>query len=1061
MKIKGHFRLITFILALCTVLTSTLLPISAVTDTEGAVNTESFVLPDIIDEEEAVQKGYVGRDTASEKDLNTFVFENADGTSTMRIFSHPVKYLDKNGVAKDISLKVQSKLGGGFKTLSHEIETTFERRLTDGISLEYNDVDVKLIPELPSGISPTATVSSDSKVVSYRMNDLTSYVYQLTYAGFKEDIVVKEYTGQTAYHFTVHTNGLKLCEEYGSYYLADEDGNAKATIGEIIVFTADERNNTMGSMTYTTVRENQEYLLTIHLDAEYLADEKTHYPIRIDPTIEVTYANSGAGAIEDVTINETDPFSGTSGALNIGRHNDGTISRALMRFPDLSLSGILPDQITAATVELRDLMCQGDEDIWINCHIYKKTANAWSESQTTTWQSVGNDYLGNMLDSKLISYGQGNVTANRYGFNIIAAARAWADGSQSPDKGLVFKASDDFEGQTGSSVNKWYKIFASYNRSSNKPSLSFSYNNLTDADTITLNTATQVVIANPTARKIFKFIPSTTGFYTFSSSYNSSCDPNVYLYNANYESLSYNDDGEEYSNFKLTYHLMSGKTYYISAGCYGSDFGTYNVTVSNCTSDSDISTVNLSFGCTVSENIDTAYSYICYKITPSASTEYLFFSSNRSGDPRIWLYSYTLYQMNGDDNGAFDNNFRLATDLLANQVYYIVVCNNAGITGGFDVTSYISADIDSEDAYLVENCGTSKYMDIDGPGAQEWVHQWTAHTGLQEKWTLQRQSDGYYTIRSQYDKKYYVGISSTSTGENNIKLYSSVTDSTRWKIYEDSSGEFVLEPKTATGKVLYVPNSSTGTKLQLSNLSASVSGRNKWNVLKNALSYVNYYDSSFGSSSVLRSYVPSANAFSDFVFTKYFGIGMYMDGSASSYNTVLDDCSTGLNNECTSAACGSECNNGHHKNILTISSQLYNDDREANHLYVLWTDREYGDAYCYEKNGEHASYSAIALVFGEWPVIHFLNIYGSNNSRQLACMAMNIVHETAHTMGMLDVYDNTGHDVNGTECLMERFDETTAYAFYQDVLNGVEDPFCASCMQSMKSHTNNVYFSGN
>lgn len=76
-------------------------------------------------------------------------------------------------------------------------------------------------------------------------------------------------------------------------------------------------------------------------------------------------------------------------------------------------------------------------------------------------------------------------------------------------------------------------------------------------------------------------------------------------------------------------------------------------------------------------------------------------------------------------------------------------------------------------------------------------------------------------------------------------------------------------------------------------------------------------------------------------------------------------------------------------------------------------------------------------------------------------MAMNIVHETAHTMGMPDVYNNIGHDVSGTKCLMEKFDETTAYAFYQDVLNGIEDPFCPSCMQTMETYTSNVYLPGN
>ena len=40
-----------------------------------------------------------------EDDLNTIVFMNADTTRTKYYFGHPVKYVDENGVTKDISLK--------------------------------------------------------------------------------------------------------------------------------------------------------------------------------------------------------------------------------------------------------------------------------------------------------------------------------------------------------------------------------------------------------------------------------------------------------------------------------------------------------------------------------------------------------------------------------------------------------------------------------------------------------------------------------------------------------------------------------------------------------------------------------------------------------------------------------------------------------------------------------------------------------------------------------------------------------------------------------------------
>ncbi len=475
---KRSHKLLSLILTICIAMSMLpgFAPANAVTTvTTTAADSEVFELPDIVDSVEAKENDYVGRVEAEEKDLYTFVFANGDGTNTMRIYSHPVKYVAEDGSIRDISLDIEAKTGGGFVTADHEIITTFESKLTEGVSLEYNDIELTLVPALGLGTMPTAELSTDGKVVTYEMNDITSFVYELTYAGFKEDIVVEEYTGQTEYEFTLFTNGLTLCEEYGSYYLADAEGNIEATIGDIIVFTADERNNTMGSMSCETVRADQEYVLTIHLDAEYLADEDTAYPIRIDPTIEINYDNNGNGAIEDVTINQNTAFSGTSGSLYVGRHPAGSLSRVLMRFPNLSLNGIAADQITSATVEIRDLMCQGDEDITVECHIYNKAALSWSESGTTTWTSVGAAYLGSLLDSHVISYGQGNVGNHRYSFNILAAAKAWASGTQSPSKGLVFKANSAFENQSGDAVKTWYKTFAAYNRSDNRPSLSIEY----------------------------------------------------------------------------------------------------------------------------------------------------------------------------------------------------------------------------------------------------------------------------------------------------------------------------------------------------------------------------------------------------------------------------------------------------------------------------------------------------------------------------------------------------------------------------------------------------------
>lgn len=431
---------------------------------------EEFKLPDIVDSAEAIENGYVGRVESEEKDLNTFVFANGDGTNTMRVYGHPVKYIADDGSIRDIALDIEAKNGGGFVTADHEIITTFESSLTEGISLEYNDIEIKLVPELGSETEATAALGGDGKEVTYEMNDTTSFVYKLTYAGFKEDIVVEEYTGQTEYEFTLYTNGLTLCEEYGSYYLADGEGNVAATIGDIIVFTADERNNTTGSMTYETVRADQEYVLTIHLDADRLADEDTAYPIRIDPTIEINYDNNGAGAISDVTLNSNSGSSATSKSLSVGLRENYGISRILMKFPGLNLSSLGNNiTITNASVEIRDLMCEKTA-LEVSCYVF--SGNVWDES-TVNWSNASPNSISAFLSSNVISYANGTqqATSHRYAFDITTAVEGWITGIYNPNKGIIFKGSSSVE--NGSTYN--CKTIAAYNRSSYRPSLSVIY----------------------------------------------------------------------------------------------------------------------------------------------------------------------------------------------------------------------------------------------------------------------------------------------------------------------------------------------------------------------------------------------------------------------------------------------------------------------------------------------------------------------------------------------------------------------------------------------------------
>ena len=431
-----------------------------------SADAEDFTLPEIVDAQEVIDYGYAARDRIAEAtDLNSFVFLNSDGTSTLRLYDHPVKYIDETGTIQDITLTIE-KHNDGYRTADNAIVTTFAQKLSDGITLTGEDVTVRMLPAdcvLPESVS---RLSSDNKKVSYPYDSKTSYEYSLTYTGFKEDIVVEEYTGQTEYVFRLYTNGLMLTERDGSYYLTDADGETKATVGDIIIFTADERNNTFGRMTHETVREHQEYLMTIHVDADYLRSEATVYPIRIDPTIEVT---SGTGAIEDTTINSLRGSDGASGSLYLGKRETYGISRILMKFPGLNLSSVpSADSVTKASVKLRDLLCESEAH---TVYCYAFTGNTWSES-TANWSNVNPNSYATQLSTKSISYANGESIAHTYEFDITAAVKGWKNGTHNQNKGILFKSTSTVESASSYSS----RTFGSYNRASYKPSLSVVYN---------------------------------------------------------------------------------------------------------------------------------------------------------------------------------------------------------------------------------------------------------------------------------------------------------------------------------------------------------------------------------------------------------------------------------------------------------------------------------------------------------------------------------------------------------------------------------------------------------
>ena len=80
--------------------------------------------------------------------------------------------------------------------------------------------------------------------------------------------------------------------------------------------------------------------------------------------------------------------------------------------------------------------------------------------------------------------------------------------------------------------------------------------------------------------RYYKFIPTTSGNYTIeSSSPVGNADPYGYLYNANKAQIASDDDGAGNRNFRISFNLVAGQTYYIGAACYSTGVGSYAISV--------------------------------------------------------------------------------------------------------------------------------------------------------------------------------------------------------------------------------------------------------------------------------------------------------------------------------------------------------------------------------------------------------------------------------------------------------------------------------------------------
>ncbi|MCL1809392.1 MAG: pre-peptidase C-terminal domain-containing protein [Clostridiales bacterium] len=172
----------------------------------------------------------------------------------------------------------------------------------------------------------------------------------------------------------------------------------------------------------------------------------------------------------------------------------------------------------------------------------------------------------------------------------------------------------------------------------------------------------------------YKFTISTASNATIDlTNIPSGCDYDLRLYNSAGTQIGISASSSNNPE-KITTTLNSG-TYYVYV-CSWSGFSnsSYRLALATTTSPTDPFSItgNISFNVPLTVNVASANQKKYYKFTAPNNGTYTFISyENGNCDPKGWLYNSAGFELDNDDDGSGDANYRISYTLDRGQVVYL------------------------------------------------------------------------------------------------------------------------------------------------------------------------------------------------------------------------------------------------------------------------------------------------------------------------------------------------------------------------------------------------------
>lgn len=411
--------------------------------------------------EELKENEYLERCKSNEDNLNTLVFKGIDGNMRKYIYQYPVKYKNKDGNIEDIDLTIEKSRDANNVYISDKNSFTVTygnkgHNFLPNIVSQKDDYRVELTAVSDEKVNEIEALSTtdDNEIVAVKYNDVfedgINIVYNPTYTGYKESIVIEQLTDLSEYAFELNCGNLEpVLEDNGE--ITFWDYTQKEMIGSfspIVMFDSAEETHFSLDSYYSLERTDSAgiYNVVIHADKAFLDSKDIVYPITIDPTLHY----KGGAYIEDATVYSGSPNSHDNSILGYVGYKNSTygIAYTLVNFTGLDnafINSIDEDELNY--IRFGYYNAYGSEDITSAIAAYRFNGPAWTES-TVTYNSVNaGSNIGTLIQSK-------NIKKNKfYEYDITSTVLAWKNSSTNGfAKGLILKnntSSNDASYQKG------------------------------------------------------------------------------------------------------------------------------------------------------------------------------------------------------------------------------------------------------------------------------------------------------------------------------------------------------------------------------------------------------------------------------------------------------------------------------------------------------------------------------------------------------------------------------------------------------------------------------------